>query len=67
MLLKKLIKNLPQQIKKLRIKGISENSKKIKKGYVFFAIKGTRHNGERYINEAINNGAIAVVCSKNFI
>ncbi len=66
MLLKKLIKNLPQQIKKLRIKGISENSKKIKKGYVFFAIKGTRHNGERYINEAINNGAIAVVCSKNF-
>ena len=65
MLLKKLIKDLPKEKKKIRIKGLSDNSKKIKKGYVFFAIKGYKTNGEFFIDEAIKKGAIAIVCSKN--
>ena len=40
MLLKKIIKKLPIEKKKLKISGISNNSKKIKKRYIFFAIKG---------------------------
>ena len=39
MLLKKLIKNFKKE-KKIKIKGLSINSKKIKKGFIFFAIKG---------------------------
>ena len=65
MLLKKLIKNLPKEKKKLKIHGISNNSKKIKRGFVFFAIKGKNFNGEKYIDEAIKKGAVAVVCAKN--
>ena len=43
------------------IVGIEDNSKNVKNGNLFFAIKGTRVNGEEYISEAINNGAIAIV------
>ena len=65
MLLKKIIKKLPIEKKKLKISGISNNSKKIKKGYLFFAIKGKNFNGEKFIDEAIKKGAIAIFCSKN--
>ena len=65
MLLQKITKNLSKEKKKLKILGISNNSKKIKRGYVFFAIKGKNFNGEKYIDEAIKKGAVAVVCSKN--
>ena len=47
MLLKNLINNLPEDKKKIEIKGLSVNSKEIKKGYIFFAIKGSKHNGEK--------------------
>ena len=64
MLLKKIIKNIPEK-KNLRITGLSTNSKEVKKGYIFFAIKGNKHNGEKFIKEAISKGAAVVVCSKN--
>ena len=65
MLLQKIIKNLPKEKKKLKISGISNNSKKVKRGNIFFAIRGETFNGEKYIDEAIEKGAIAIVCSKN--
>ena len=65
MLLQKITKNLSKEKKKLKIYGISNNSKKIKRGYVFFAIKGKNFNGEKYIDEAIKKGAVAIVCAKN--
>ena len=64
MLLKKLIKNLSSE-KKIKIRGLSTNSKKIKKGFIFFAIRGNKINGEKFINEAVKNGASVVICSKN--
>ncbi len=66
MLLKKLIKNISHEKKKIKIKGLETNSKKIKKGFIFFAIKGQNSNGEDYIQEAIKKGAIAIVCSKKY-
>ena len=66
MLLKNLINNLPEDKKKIAIKGLSINSKEIKKGYIFFAIKGSKHNGEKYIREAIDRGASVIVSSKYF-
>ena len=63
MLLKKLIKNLPEK-KKLRIKGLSINSKNISKGFIFFAIRGHKSNGEKFIKEAVTKGAEVVICSK---
>ena len=65
MLLKKLIKNLPKEKKKINIKGLAVDSRKVKKGFIFFAVKGNKLNGEKYIKKAIQNGAVVVVCSKN--
>ena len=64
MLLKKLINNIPEEKKKIKIRGLSINSKQNNKGFIFFAIKGHRSNGEKYIGEAVKNGASAIVCSK---
>ncbi len=63
MLLKNLIKNYHPK-KKIKIYGLATNSKKVKRGYIFFAIKGKKNNGEKFINEAIKNGAVLIVCSK---
>ena len=65
MLLKNLIENLPKKNKNIKIKGLTINSKEVKKNFIFFAIKGNKFNGEKYINEAINKGARVIICSKN--
>ena len=65
MLLKKLINHLPAEKKNIKIHGLSTNSKKIQKGFIFFAINGRKFNGERFIDEAILNGASVIICSKN--
>ena len=65
MLLKNLINNISEKNKKIIITGLSINSKQVKKGNIFFAIKGNKKNGERYINDAINRGASVIISSKN--
>jgi MurE/MurF fusion protein len=66
MLLKNLTNNLPKDKENIIIKGLSTNSKEIRKGYIFFAIKGKKSNGEKYIKEAIDRGASVIVSSNNF-
>ena len=66
MLLRKLIKNIPKNKKKILISGISSDSKKVRKNFIFFAIKGNQVNGEKYIREAISKGAVVIVCSKSY-
>jgi len=48
----------------LEIKGVTSNSKEIKKGFIFVAIKGNCQNGNHFIKEAINRGASIVVVEK---
>lgn len=43
------------------IKGIESNSREIKEGYVFVAIKGFDVDGHKYVSNAIENGATAVL------
>jgi len=43
---------------------IKTNSKKIKKGDIFVAIKGRNFDGHEYIEEAIKNGAKTIICEK---
>ena len=54
---------------KLTIKNISINSKTIKKNDVFFAIKGKRIDGNKFVSEALkNNSSLAIVnkINKNY-
>jgi len=43
------------------ISSIANNSKQVEKGSLFFAIKGTKTDGHKYITDAIDNGAAAIV------
>lgn len=51
----KLLKDVKQY------KGITDDSRKVKKGFVFVAVKGKTNDGHRYINDAIRKGAAVVV------
>ena len=64
MLLKNLIKNIPSNKNNIPIAGIASNSNDVRKNYIFFAIKGKKENGEKYIKDAITKGASIIVCSK---
>ena len=70
MLLSNVLKNLNER-KKLNfrefnpgIKGISCDSKKILKNFIFVATKGENNDGHKYIFDAIKKGAIFIVIEK---
>jgi len=52
------------KIADIKIKGITSNSKQVKPGFVFVAIKGSRRDGSCFIDEAISRGASIVVAEK---
>lgn len=41
--------------------GITNDSRNVKKGYIFVAVRGLTVDGHRYIDNAIENGAVVVV------
>ena len=63
--LKKILVNINEIKAKgnldIEIKGIESNSKNIKPGYMFVAISGFTSDGHDYIQNAIDNGATAIV------
>ena len=64
MLLKRIIKNCPHHLEQIKIEGLAIDSRRVKKNFIFFALKGSNLNGENYISEAIRKGAKIVICSK---
>lgn len=44
----------------LEIEGLSENSKTVKKNFLFFARAGAKNKGTNFIHEALNKGAVAI-------
>ena len=45
----------------IEIEGLESNSKNVKKGYLFVAIKGFSTDGHQYVESAIENGATAIM------
>jgi murE/murF fusion protein len=52
------INNIEKKYSKLQFSGIAFDSRKVKKDFIFFAIKGNKFDGYDYINNSINK------CSK---
>lgn len=50
--------------KGLDIKGLTYNSAEVKAGYIFFALKGVHHDGNAYIANAIEQGAVLIVSAQ---
>ncbi len=57
----KAIKNLKEDA---AVKGITSDSRKVKPGYIFVAIRGKTFDGHEFIREAEENGAIGFVVER---
>ena len=55
------------KIPKLIVSGLSIHSKNVKRGDLFIAIKGNNRNGNDFIAEAINLGAVAIITDSSKI
>ncbi|CQR47794.1 UDP-N-acetylmuramoyl-L-alanyl-D-glutamate--L-lysine ligase [Paraliobacillus sp. PM-2] len=64
-----LLNTIPQyqgnkSIPSIEIKGITIDSRKVQQGYLFFCIEGYTVDGHDFVNQAIENGAVAVIAQK---
>ena len=59
MLLKSLFNNLKSNIASVKIRGISFDTRSLRKGDIFVSIKGNKLDGKKYIKKAISKGAKA--------
>ena len=57
-------KNINSKFKSHLFTGLSFNSSYCKKNYIFFAIKGTNLDGNKFIDQAIKKGARTIVSDK---
>lgn len=69
MKLTNLIKNslnlkISNTIIDFEVKGITSNSKEAKEGFIFVAIKGVKADGNKFIKEALKNGAQVVIAGQ---
>ena len=64
MFLGKLFKSASKKYKKIAVKGISFDSRKVKKGDIFFAIQGNKQSGIKFIKDAEKKGASVIITSK---
>lgn len=53
------------KFKDITVSGLSLDSRKVKDGHLFIAISGETVNGVEFINDAIRNGAVAVLWEMN--
>ncbi|MBD7938133.1 UDP-N-acetylmuramoyl-L-alanyl-D-glutamate--2,6-diaminopimelate ligase [Cytobacillus sp. Sa5YUA1] len=59
--------DLKEMDHEIEVSGLTSDSRKVKQGYLFIAIAGFENDGHKYIEEAIKNGAIAVIGEKRLL
>ena len=63
MRLSKLFKNAPT----INITGLCFDSRKVKKGDLYFCLPGITYDGHDFIDQAIENGAVGIVHSRDLM
>ena len=66
MIIGNFIKQIELKYKNHYFSGLCFDSAKCKKGNIFFAIKGTKIDGKKFINQAIQKGASTIVSNQKF-
>jgi UDP-N-acetylmuramoyl-L-alanyl-D-glutamate--2,6-diaminopimelate ligase len=69
MLLQELLQGIPQvQVQgalDLKVRGLSHDSRDVREGDLFVCLPGTRSDGHRFIREALDRGAAALVVAES--
>ena len=66
MYLGNVIKDIDRKYRKVFFSGLAFNSSNVKKGYIFFAIKGNKYDGNKYVHQAIKKGASVIISEEKF-
>ena len=66
MLVGKLFNNIPDKLKYHEFRNLSFDSRNCKLKDIFFSIKGTNSNGNKFIKNAIKNGARTIISDLNY-
>ena len=66
MYLKDYFPNLKKEYRNYFFSGIASNTSKIKKNFIFFAIKGNNYDGHDFIKKAIKKGSKIIIYEKKF-
>ena len=61
MKLRDLFPSLPAEYGAQEVTGLTSDSRLVRKGFIFFAVSGVKHDGSAFIADAIKAGAVAVV------
>jgi UDP-N-acetylmuramoyl-tripeptide--D-alanyl-D-alanine ligase len=64
---KKMLEEILGRLERMEIKGISIDSRKIKEGELFVAIKGERFDGHDFVPDVINKGAWGALVERSSI
>ena len=67
MIIGNFIKGIELEYKNQYFSGICFDSSKCKKDNIFFAIKGTKIEGNKFINQAIQKGAQTIISNQKFV
>ena len=66
MSIQNFFKTIEMKYKSQYFSGLCFNSLKCKKDNIFFAIKGTKINGNKFIEHAIKKGAKIIISNQKF-
>jgi UDP-N-acetylmuramoyl-L-alanyl-D-glutamate--2,6-diaminopimelate ligase len=59
--------SVPEAARSLDIKGVSADSRKVARGYLFVAVAGSVTDGARFAGDAIGRGAVAILTSRDAV
>jgi len=51
---------IPAAAEKLQVRGVGCDSRKVAPGFVFFALHGAKEDGNKYVRDAVEHGAVAI-------
>jgi UDP-N-acetylmuramoyl-L-alanyl-D-glutamate--2,6-diaminopimelate ligase len=54
-------------VRDFSVAGLAYDSRKVKNNFIFFAIKGYKDDGNKYVSKAIENGAKAIITENEFV
>jgi len=53
---------LQESVADIHVTGLAADSRYVKPGFVFFALQGAKGSGQAFVEQALRQGAVAVVC-----